>query len=60
MGDKLTENVATIGENQQIRRIKQVAVTQGAVVPYIHNAAAEGSARSACWSRWNRTLMPTR
>jgi elongation factor Ts len=42
VGDKLTENVATIGENQQIRRIKQVAVTQGAVVPYIHNAAAEG------------------
>jgi elongation factor Ts len=42
VGDKLTENVATIGENQQIRRIKQVGVTQGAVVPYIHNAAAEG------------------
>jgi elongation factor Ts len=42
VGEKLTENVATIGENQQIRRIKQVAVTQGAVVPYIHNAAADG------------------
>jgi elongation factor Ts len=42
VGDKLTENVATIGENQQIRRIKQVAVTQGAVVAYIHNAAADG------------------
>jgi elongation factor Ts len=42
VGDKLTENVATIGENQQIRRIKQVGVTQGAVVAYIHNAAAEG------------------
>ena len=42
VGDKLTENVATIGENQQIRRIKQVAVTEGAVVPYIHNAAADG------------------
>ncbi len=42
VGDKLTENVATIGENQQIRRIKLVSVTQGAVVPYIHNAAADG------------------
>ena len=42
VSDKLTDNVATIGENQQIRRIKQVAVTQGAVVPYIHNAAADG------------------
>lgn len=42
VGEKLTENVATIGENQQIRRIKLVSVTQGAVVPYIHNAAADG------------------
>jgi elongation factor Ts len=42
VGEKLTDNVATIGENQQIRRIKSVAVSQGAVVAYIHNAAAEG------------------
>ena len=40
VGDKLTENVATIGENQQIRRIKSVAVDRGVVVPYIHTAAA--------------------
>jgi len=40
VGEKLTNNVATIGENQQIRRIKQVAVSQGVVVPYMHNAAA--------------------
>ena len=39
VGDKLTENVATIGENQQIRRIGRVAVGQGMVVPYVHNAA---------------------
>lgn len=36
--DKLTNNVATIGENQAIRRMKTVAVSSGAVVPYIHNA----------------------
>jgi elongation factor Ts len=42
VAEKLTENVATIGENQQIRRIKSVSVTQGAVVAYIHNVAAEG------------------
>jgi elongation factor Ts len=42
VADKLTENVATIGENQQIRRMKTVAVGAGAIVPYIHNAAAEG------------------
>ena len=40
VGDKLTDNVATIGENQQIRRIKTVTVTDGVVVPYIHNAVA--------------------
>lgn len=42
VGEKLTENVATIGENQQIRRIKQVAVSSGLVVPYMHNAVADG------------------
>ena len=38
--DKLTNNVATIGENQQVRRMKTVSVTSGVVVPYVHNAAA--------------------
>jgi len=38
--EKLTNNVATIGENQQLRRLKHVAVTSGIVVPYMHNAAA--------------------
>lgn len=42
VADKLTDNVATIGENQQIRRIKTVAVEKGAVVSYMHTAAAEG------------------
>jgi elongation factor Ts len=40
IADTLTNNVATIGENQQIRRIKRVSVGQGLVVPYMHNAAA--------------------
>jgi elongation factor Ts len=38
VGEKLTNNVATIGENQQLRRMKSVAVSQGLVVPYMHNA----------------------
>jgi elongation factor Ts len=42
VGEKLTNNVATIGENQQIRRIKAVKVNAGLVVPYVHNAAAAG------------------
>ena len=40
VGDKLTDNVATIGENQQLRRMKTVRVSQGMVVPYMHNAQA--------------------
>jgi elongation factor Ts len=40
VGDKLTNNVATIGENQQMRRMKTVSVSNGVVVPYMHNAAA--------------------
>ena len=40
VADKLTNNVATIGENQQLRRMKTVSVSQGIVVPYVHNAAA--------------------
>ncbi len=42
VADKLTENVATIGENQQVRRMKTISVSQGAVVSYIHNSAADG------------------
>jgi elongation factor Ts len=40
VGETLTNNVATIGENQQLRRVKSVSVSQGVVVPYMHNAAA--------------------
>ena len=40
VGEKLINSIATIGENQQLRRIKSVAVGQGVVVPYMHNAQA--------------------
>ncbi len=40
VADTLTTNVATIGENQQVRRMKTVSVSSGLVVPYMHNAAA--------------------
>ena len=40
VADVLTNNVATIGENQQVRRMKSVSVANGLVVPYMHNAAA--------------------
>jgi elongation factor Ts len=38
----LTNNIATIGENQTLRRATIVEVKEGAVVSYVHNAAAPG------------------
>ena len=40
--DKLTQNIATIGENQSLRRLASVSVAQGAVTSYVHNAIAPG------------------
>ena len=42
VADALTANVATIGENQTLRRAKVLTVSQGAVVPYVHNQIAPG------------------
>ena len=42
VADVLTNNIATIGENQSIRRARVLSVAQGAVVSYVHNAAAPG------------------
>lgn len=42
VADALTANVATIGENQTLRRAKVLTVGQGAVVPYVHNQAVPG------------------
>jgi elongation factor Ts len=38
--EKLTGNIATIGENQSLRRAAVLQVNEGVVVPYVHNAAA--------------------
>ena len=40
--DVLTANIATIGENQSLRRVATVSVNEGVVVSYVHNAAAPG------------------
>ncbi|MFA5965440.1 MAG: translation elongation factor Ts [Sphingomonas sp.] len=40
--ETLTNNIATIGENQSLRRAKRLTVSSGAVVPYVHNQAAPG------------------
>src|SRR3954471_3938576 len=40
--EKLTSNIATIGENQAIRRAALLEVEKGVIVSYVHNAAAPG------------------
>ena len=40
--EKLTSNIATIGENQSLRRAAVLQVADGVVVSYVHNAVAAG------------------
>lgn len=42
VAEVLTGNIATIGENQNLRRARRLEVSKGAVIPYMHNAAAPG------------------
>jgi elongation factor Ts len=42
VAETLTNNIATIGENQSLRRAAVLEVGQGVVVPYVHNAVAPG------------------
>ena len=43
--EELTHLVATIGENMTLRRTAYLEVSQGVVVPYMHNAIAPGLGR---------------
>src|SRR6476646_2006290 len=40
--EKLTDNIAKIGENQSLRRAAVVEVVEGTVVPYVHNQVSPG------------------
>ena len=40
--EKLTDNIAKIGENQSLRRAAVLEVSEGAVVSYVHNQVAPG------------------
>ena len=40
VAEALTQNIATIGENQSLRRASVLEVGEGVVVSYVHNAAA--------------------
>jgi elongation factor Ts len=42
VAEALTNNIAKIGENQSLRRAAISEVTEGVVVPYVHNQVAPG------------------
>ncbi len=42
VAEALTQNIATIGENQSLRRSTVISVESGVVAGYVHNAAAAG------------------
>lgn len=42
VADTITEAVATIGENMNLRRTAKLTVGQGVVATYVHNSVAEG------------------
>ncbi len=42
VSEKLTDNIAKIGENQSLRRASVLEVSEGAVVSYVHNAVTPG------------------
>ena len=45
VAEELTHKIATIGENMSLRRMEKVSVESGAIVPYVHNATADGLGR---------------
>ena len=45
VAEELTQKIATIGENMTLRRMEKVIVEAGVVVPYLHNAVADGLGR---------------
>jgi elongation factor Ts len=43
--EELANNIATIGENMNIRRLEFLEVSEGGLFSYIHNSTAEGMGR---------------
>lgn len=43
--DEVTNMIATIGENMQLRRAARLSVSEGAVSTYVHNAVSPGVGR---------------
>jgi elongation factor Ts len=45
VNQELANNIATIGENMNIRRVEFLEVTEGILVSYVHNNVADGLGR---------------
>ena len=45
--DEIIANIATIGENLNLRRMQSVSVNDGVIAPYIHNAVADNMGKIA-------------
>ena len=43
--EELANNIATIGENMNIRRIESLEISNGVIVSYVHNSVKEGLGR---------------
>lgn len=42
VSERLTDLIATIGENMTLRRVKTLSVSKGSVVGYVHSSLADG------------------
>ncbi len=47
VADEIIANVATIGENLNLRRMKTIEISDGIIASYVHNTAAENMGRIA-------------
>ena len=45
VNEELMNNIATIGENMNIRRTEYLEVSKGVLISYVHNSVAEGLGR---------------
>ena len=45
VADELAQKIATIGENMLLRRMQGIEVSNGVIVPYVHNTTAAGLGR---------------
>ncbi len=60
ISDEISEAVAVIGENMNLRRVHKVSVENGVVVSYIHNAAAPGLGKIGVLVGFETDIAPSK